>query len=83
VDRIRTESEKDIWLVGGADLVAQFAHENLIDEYILFVMPLLLGGGISLFRDVHRRTLLELDCAISYASGVVELRYQPSAAPVS
>jgi dihydrofolate reductase len=78
VDRIWAESDKDIWLVGGSDLVAQFADKHLIDEYILFVMPLLLGAGIPLFQDLHRHTLLELDRAASYASGVVELRYHPA-----
>lgn len=78
VDRIRAESGEDIWLVGGADLVAQFANEHLIDEYILFVMPLLLGGGIPLFRDLQTDTLLELDRVVSYPSGVVELRYHPA-----
>ena len=83
VDRIRAESDEDIWLVGGADLVSQFADKGLIDEYILFVMPILLGRGIPLFQDIHRRHLLELDRAASHASGVVELCYRPAAGAAS
>lgn len=83
VERIRAESGKDIWLVGGADLVTQFANEHLIDEYIVFVMPILLGRGIPLFQNLNASALLDLDHAVSYASGAVELRYRPAAPSVS
>jgi dihydrofolate reductase len=79
LNRLREESDQDTWLVGGADLVSQFVNRQLIDEYILFVMPLFLGRGIPLFRDLQTGTLLELDRILSYASGVVELRYRAAA----
>ena len=83
VARIRANSDRDVWLVGGADLVSQFVNRHLIDEYILFVMPLLLGRGIRLFRDLRSPTPLELERAVSYASGVVELCYRPAAGAAS
>jgi len=36
-----------IWLVGGADLINQFLKDDLIDEYIITVIPTVLGSGIS------------------------------------
>ena len=66
--------DKNVWLVGGADLIRQWVDERLLDELILFVVPLLLGGGIRLFGDTVR-TDVELTEAKAYGSGFVELRY--------
>lgn len=41
-------SDKDIWLLGGAELVKSFAQEGLIDEVILTIVPRILGEGIPL-----------------------------------
>lgn len=42
------KSEKDIWLLGGAELAKSFAQQNLIDEIILTIVPQNLGEGIPL-----------------------------------
>lgn len=42
------KSDKDIWLLGGAQLAQSFAHEGLIDEIILTIVPQTLGAGIPL-----------------------------------
>ncbi len=41
-------SDKDIWLLGGAELAKSFAQESLIDETILTIVPQTLGTGIPL-----------------------------------
>jgi dihydrofolate reductase len=41
-------SDKDIWLLGGADLAKSFAEDGLIDEIILTIVPQILGDGIRL-----------------------------------
>jgi dihydrofolate reductase len=42
------KSDKDIWLLGGAQLAQSFAQEGLIDEIILTIIPQTLGAGIRL-----------------------------------
>lgn len=42
------KSDKDIWLLGGAALAQSFAHDGLIDEIILTIVPQTLGAGIML-----------------------------------
>ena len=42
------KSDKDIWLLGGAELAKSFAQEGLIDEVILTIVPRILGKGIPL-----------------------------------
>jgi dihydrofolate reductase len=77
VARIKTESPKDIWLLGGSDLIRSFIEEDLIDEYRIFVMPLLLGSGIPLFKPfAGPQRELSLAGSITYPGGAVELRYR-------
>ena len=47
----------------------------MIDEIIVFIMPIILTDGIDLFRDLPEETKLELTETKSYASGAVQLKY--------
>jgi len=51
-------------------------QQNLIDEYLLMVMPLVLGKGKRLFREGINTTLRLVESK-SYSTGVVSLTYQP------
>lgn len=52
---LKQQDGKDIWLVGGAELYRAFAEEDLIDTYILTVMPRILGKGMPSFFQVMRK----------------------------
>lgn len=65
----------DIWLVGGAELLASFRRGEFVDEYLLTVMPVLLGDGVPLFRGGLPRQTLQLKASLGYGSGVVQLSY--------
>jgi dihydrofolate reductase len=75
VAKIHAGHEGDIWLVGGAQINALFAQAGLIDEYLISVMPVLLGEGIPLFGAFAGNTDLALEAAETYPNGVVQLRY--------
>ena len=47
---LKSEADKDIWMVGGGNLLYTFLRENLIDELIITVAPVILGEGIPLFK---------------------------------
>ncbi|MDF1605711.1 dihydrofolate reductase family protein [Nocardioides sp. YIM 152315] len=51
---------KDLWVVGGGDLAAQFAAAGLLDEVIVYVAPVLLGAGRPLFTRPFDLELLEV-----------------------
>ena len=72
-----------VWLVGGADLAEQFRIAGLIDEYRVFVIPVILGRGVPLFAgdDGAPRTALRLVETQVFADGVVMLRYRPQRQP--
>jgi dihydrofolate reductase len=51
---------KNLWLVGGGDLVGQFADVGLLDEILLAVAPVTLGGGAPLLPRRLTTARLEL-----------------------
>jgi dihydrofolate reductase len=62
--------------LGGADLAAAFRRHDLIDEYRLYVHPVLIGRGKPLFRETDARADLRLIETRAFGNGVVLLRYE-------
>jgi dihydrofolate reductase len=67
---------KDVVSVGGAGLASSLIELNLIDEYRLFVNPVVLGGGTAYFPPLDKRLDLELLETRTFGSRVVYLRYR-------
>ncbi|MFJ9413281.1 dihydrofolate reductase family protein [Streptomyces sp. NPDC101227] len=65
--------------LGGADLAAAFMAQGLIDEYRIYVHPVLIGRGKPLFPASDTRAGLRLAEARPFGNGVVLLRYQAAA----
>jgi dihydrofolate reductase len=63
-------------VLGGADLAATFMRLDLVDEYRLYVHPIVLGQGKPLFRPSDTRIDLRLAEARAFGNGVVLLRYR-------
>jgi dihydrofolate reductase len=75
VARLKEETDKDL-AVGGAGLAASFIEQGLVDEYRLFVVPIVLGGGTQYFPALEQRIDLELVETRTFGSRVVYVRYQ-------
>jgi dihydrofolate reductase len=75
VAALKAQPGKDLG-VGGAGLAAAFAALGLIDEYRLFVSPVLIGGGTRFFPAVDAQVDLELVETHTFSSRVVYLRYR-------
>ena len=76
VKRLREEPGKDIWLMGGGELIASFLDEHAIDELVLTVAPVFIGDGIPLIARRHRHVSLDLQSVQHFEDGVVQLRYR-------
>lgn len=70
-----SSSGKDIWLVGGAELVSAFLNQDFVDEIILSIIPVVLGKGIPLFKNIQREIKLQLIKTTEYDK-LVELHYK-------
>lgn len=75
VQRLKEEPGGDLAL-GGADLAATFLRHGLIDEYRIYVQPVVIGGGKPLFAPGTARTNLRLVESRTFGSGIELLRYQ-------
>jgi dihydrofolate reductase len=62
--------------LGGADLAAAFMRHDLIDEYRLYVHPVVIGRGKPLFPASDTQIKLQLAETRTFGNGVVLLRYQ-------
>jgi dihydrofolate reductase len=51
---------ENIWLVGGAEIIVSFLKQRVVDEIIISVIPILLGKGIPLFKNIENEINLEL-----------------------
>lgn len=73
---LRDQPGKDIWLMGGGDLIASFLDERAIDEFVVSVAPVFIGDGIPLIARRHRHVPLELLSVERFDDGVVQNRYR-------
>lgn len=72
---LKAQSGGDL-VVGGADLGAEFARHDLIDEYRLYVHPIVIGRGRPMLRPSEAKVSLRLIETHTFGNGVVLLRYQ-------
>ena len=75
VAKLKEESEKDLLLFGGSGLASTLTEHGLIDEYQIFVHPVVLGGGKPVFLDPQRFDLRLVETR-TFGGNVVLLRYQ-------
>lgn len=72
---LKNKTGKKIWLVGGGELLDAFIKENLVDEMIVTIAPVLLGGGIPLFKKNRFQTSLSLK-TVNRFNQFTELHYE-------
>jgi dihydrofolate reductase len=75
IRKMKQQPGKDMYVVGGATLVSSLMNLGFIDELQLLVNPLILGGGMALFKDVKERHTLKLAGVKPLKSGKVGLAY--------
>jgi dihydrofolate reductase len=75
IRRLKSEPGKSIQVQGSTTIVHALQRADLIDEYNLFVHPVVLGDGKRLFADGATRQNLELTAMKTYANGVISTTY--------
>jgi dihydrofolate reductase len=76
IDKLKQEEGKNIFCDGGAEIVNELLKQNLIDEFIISVIPILVGNGVKLFKDGRPELKLELISTKQFEKGLVQLHYK-------
>jgi dihydrofolate reductase len=76
VQRLKAQDGKHIYCDGGAEIVTELLNNDLIDEIIISVIPVLLGNGIRLFKDGRPEQKLALLSAKQFDTGLTQLHYR-------
>jgi dihydrofolate reductase len=78
VNNLKKQEGSDMIVYGGAALVSELIGKNLIDDYHLFMNPVVLGEGLPIFTRLQGRQNLKLIEARAFPCGIVMLHYQPA-----
>jgi dihydrofolate reductase len=73
----KLKEKEDMTIIGSGTIAQQFANLGLIDEYSLAIVPVILGYGKPLFKDVKTTNLKPAE-ARRFRNGIVLLRYEPT-----
>ena len=74
-ERLRKQVGKNIWMMGGGEIIGSFLDEDAIDEFIITVAPTFIGEGIALIAPKRREVPLRLLSMQRFSDGVVQLHY--------
>ena len=75
IRKLKERDGKEIIMFGSPTLTRSLMNENLIDDYWLFINPILLGQGNNLFKNLSHEIKLKLQMSKTFASGVICLHY--------
>ncbi|MFZ0697112.1 MAG: dihydrofolate reductase family protein [Nitrososphaeraceae archaeon] len=76
VSKIKSQNGRDIIVYGGASFDSSLIKEKLIDEFYLFVNPIVMGSGKTIFRDLKEIQKLTLIDSKVFDCGLVLLHYE-------
>ncbi len=76
INKIKKQEGENILIFGSPGASQSLLNEGLIDEFWLFVNPIILGKGMPLFKNITGTTKLKLADSKTFASGVIALHYK-------
>jgi dihydrofolate reductase len=74
VQALKNQPGNDILVYGGVDFVSSLISLDLIDEYFIFICPVAIGTGLTIFKE---RKILKLESSTAYKNGKVLNKYLP------
>lgn len=76
IAELKSKIGKDIYCDGGAEVITELLKNDLVDEYVISVIPVLVGDGTRLFKDGRPEQTLELISTKQFDKGLVQLHYR-------
>lgn len=77
INLLKKDGGKDIIVYGGISFVSSLIEADLIDEYHLFINPVAIGKGLSIFNNLTDKHKFSLIKSVSFSCGIVLLNYAP------
>jgi len=74
--RLKSEQGKNIFIDGGAEIVNELLKQKLIDEFIISIIPILIGNGTKLFKDGRPEQTLKFVDAKKFDTGLLQVHYK-------
>lgn len=78
IEKLKSENGKNIFCDGGAEIVNELLKQDLFDELIISIIPILVSDGTKLFNDDRPEQKLDLVSAKSFEKGLTQLHYKRS-----
>lgn len=76
IKQLKSKNGKNIYCDGGAEIINELLQNDLIDEMIISIIPILVGDGIRLFQDGRPEQQVELEETRTFDTGLVQLHYK-------
>lgn len=76
VKQLQSENGKNIYCDGGSEIINELLKNDLVDEFIISIVPVLLGNGTRLFKDGRPEQELQFVSAKTYETGLAQLYYK-------
>jgi len=76
VRQLKSGHGKNIYCDGGAEIINELLKNDLIDEFIISIIPILVGNGVRLFKDGRPEQMFELVGVKSFDTGLAQLHYR-------
>ncbi|MCG9881645.1 MAG: dihydrofolate reductase family protein [Bacteroidia bacterium] len=76
IGKLKSEIGKNIYCDGGSEVIYELMKLDLIDEYIISIIPILLGNGTKLFQENRPEQAIELVNVKSFETGLTQLYYR-------
>ena len=77
INKLKKQPGHDIIVYGGGNFVTNLIKQGLIDEYHLFINPVAIGNGMTIFQGLDQKLNLKLVKATAFECGIVALFYKP------
>lgn len=76
VQQLKSGTGKNIYCDGGSEIIDELLKDDLVDELVISVIPILVGNGTPLFKAGRPEQLLELISAKTFDTGLIQLHYR-------
>lgn len=80
ITNLKNQDGGDIIAYGGAGFASALIKEQLVDEFHLFINPVAIAKGLTIFRDLSSKQSLNLVKSEAFSCGIVVLNYEPKQA---